>query len=195
VTSIAPNEFLSMGKKYLINQQRAVDICFLNSNRMEQYKDLFQGAGFIGADQRKDARQNMGWTASKAFGTIRMVELHHNLLPVEYSNTPYLGSSPGSVVYDAQATLKWCYENQVDVVLHGHTHQRSAFKLTDFSNGEELSVWIVGLGSTSAHDSHLIQGHGNQLAELDLSEKEIKIQFFTIRENKISPDGDPLILK
>ncbi|WP_105259189.1 metallophosphoesterase family protein [Pseudoalteromonas sp. T1lg88] len=195
VASTAPNQYLSMGKKFLVNQQRSVDICFLNSNRMQQYKDLFQGNGLIGEDQRVDAAKEMGWTIPKAYGTIRIVVVHHNLLPVEYSNTPYLGSSPGSYVYDSQATIKWCYEHDVDVILHGHTHQRSVVKLEDHTSVDRKSVWLVGLGSTSAHHTHLIPGHLNQLAELDFSNKNIAIQFYTINENRVTEDGNPIILE
>jgi predicted phosphodiesterase len=195
IASTAPNSYLSMGKKFLINQQRPVEICFLNSNRMEQYKHLFQGNGFIGEDQRSDAEAKMGWDVPKAFGAIRIVVLHHNLLPVEYSNTPYIGSSPGSYVYDSQATLMWCYNNDVDLILHGHTHQRSVVKLEDHSSQSKSSVWLVGLGSTSVHHSHLIPGHLNQLAELDFTEQNIAIQFYKINNNKIESDGEPLLLE
>ncbi|XLP07381.1 metallophosphoesterase family protein [Alteromonas marina] len=194
VLSVKPNEYLSMGRKYLIDGQRPVDICFLNSNSLEQYKNLFQGNGFIGEKQRSDASKKMGWEIPKAYGAVRIVVLHHNLLPVEYSRVPYLGASPGSVVYDAQATLKWCYEKGVDVILHGHTHQRSLVKLEDRTSGEKRKVWLVGLGSTSVHQSHLVYGHLNQLAELDFSDQFIAMQFFNIQENSIVEDGDPVLL-
>ncbi|WP_167390199.1 metallophosphoesterase family protein [Photobacterium aquimaris] len=197
VTSAKPNEFLSMGKKFLINNQRAVEICLLNSNRMQQYKYLFQGNGFIGEDQRSDAAHEMGWTTSKGYGALRIVVLHHNLLPVEYSNIPYIGSSPGSYVYDSQATLKWCYKHDVDVILHGHTHQRSAMKLSDFDikNNITKSVWIVGLGSTGVHHSHIVPTHTNQLAELDFSNKHIEIQFYDIVNNEVVRSGESLKLE
>lgn len=194
ITSVKPNDFLSMGKKLLVNGQRALDICFLNSNTLEQYKSLFQGSGFIGENQRADAAKKMGWKQPKAYGALRVVVLHHNLLPVEYSRIPYLGSQMGSVVYDSQATLKWCYEHQVDVILHGHTHQRSAIKLEDKLVKGSKGIWLVGLGSTGVHQSHLVHSHLNQLAELDFSEKYISIQFFNILNNTIEVDGDPLIL-
>ena len=194
VVSASPDEYLSMGKKFLINQQRPVDICFLNSNRMKQYKYLFQGNGRIGEDQRHNAAKKMGWEIPKAYGAIRIVVLHHNLLPVQYNSTPYIGSSPGSYVYDSQATLKWCYEHDVDVILHGHTHQRSIIKVEDCSSELKKSIWIVGLGSTSAHHSHLIPGHLNQLANLDFSDEYITIQFYNIDNNIVREDGPPIIL-
>ncbi|WP_165727547.1 metallophosphoesterase [Pseudoalteromonas sp. 31A1] len=194
VTSVKPNSFLSMGKKLLVNGQRALDICFLNSNTLEQYKSLFQGTGFIGENQRTDALSKMGWKQPKAYGALRVVVLHHNLLPVEYSKVPYLGAQMGSVVYDSQATLKWCYEHQVDVILHGHTHQRSAIKIQDKLVKDSKGIWLVGLGSTGVHQSHLVHSHLNQLAELDFSKEYISIQFFKILHNTIEVDGDPLIL-
>jgi hypothetical protein len=195
VLSVKPNEYLSMGRKFLVNGQRPIDICFLNSNSLEQYKNIFQGNGFIGEKQRSDAAKQMGWDFPKAYGAIRIVVLHHNLLPVEYSRIPYVGSSPGSVVYDAQATLKWCYDKGVDVIFHGHTHQRSLMKIEDRTkNNTTRQVWLVGLGSTSVHPSHLVHGHLNQLAELDFSDRYISIQFYNILENSIIEDGKPIML-
>lgn len=195
VTSSKPNEYLSMGKKFLINNQRPVEVCLFNSNRMQQYKDLYQGNGFVGQDQRLDAAKKMEWGSPKAYGALRIVVLHHNLLPVEYSNVPYLGASPGSYVYDSQATLQWCYDHDVDVILHGHTHQKSVVKLCDATTDQSKSVWLVGLGSTGAHSSHIVPGQLNQLAELDFSNKDIKIQFFDISNGNVSVSGAPLILE
>ncbi|PHI35053.1 hypothetical protein CBQ28_21425 [Pseudoalteromonas sp. GCY] len=81
------------------------------------------------------------------------------------------------------------------MILHGHTHQRSVVKLEDHTFVDRKSVWLVGLGSTSAHHTHLIPGHLNQLAELDFSNKNIAIQFYTINENRVMEDGNPIILE
>ncbi len=184
VTRAKANEFLSMGRKFLMNGQRPVDICMLNSNTVQQYRDVYQGHGFIGADQRANAKTMMGWDQPKSYGAVRIVSLHHNLLPVEYGTIPTYGHS-SNLVYDAQATIKWCMENNVDVVLHGHTHQRSQMKLSQKIGNELKELWIVGIGSTGASHNHLVSGHTNQFATLDFSQRFIRINFFNIIDYKV----------
>ncbi|MFA0001272.1 metallophosphoesterase [Vibrio lentus] len=190
VTSAPVNDYLSMGKKYLVENQRPVEICFLNSNTKEQYRYLFQGQGFIGQEQRKYAEENMGWKGvKKAFGAIRIVVMHHNLIPTEFVRIPHMGLS-GSHVYDAQATIKWCMRNDVDVILHGHTHERSVIKMEQLIQGKMKSVWVVGLGSSGVNSGHRVPDHPNQCAELDFSEEKIKIQFYDIVDGVCSVSTD-----
>ncbi|HBN6280110.1 calcineurin phosphoesterase [Vibrio parahaemolyticus] len=176
ITRSKPNEYLSMGRKFLANEQRPVDICMLNSNTVQQYRDIYQGHGFVGEEQRADAKTKMGWDKPKSFGTVRIVSLHHNLLPVEYGNIPVYGHS-SNLIYDAQATIQWCMENDVDVVLHGHTHQTSYMKLSQDIQGTMKNLWIVGLGSTGASHNHLVPGHTNQFGVLDFSKQFVQITF------------------
>ncbi|NOH43428.1 hypothetical protein F0259_06320 [Vibrio cyclitrophicus] len=183
VTRVKPNEFLSMGRKFLVNEQRPVDICMLNSNTVQQYKDVYQGHGFVGVEQRDHAKKMMGWDKPKAFGAVRIVSLHHNLLPVEYGTLPIYGHT-SNLVYDAQATIQWCMENDVDVVLHGHTHQRSQMKLSQKVDGKMKDLWVIGLGSSGASHNHLVPGHSNQFATLDFSSRFIAVNFFNITNGK-----------
>jgi predicted phosphodiesterase len=193
VTSAKSNEYLSMGRKFLMNHQRPVDICFLNSNTVQQYRDVYQGHGFVSEAQRANAEKEMGWKGLKAFGAIRIVVLHHNLIPVEYSTEPTYGTS-ANLIYDAQATIKWCIKNNVDVVLHGHTHQRSVTKLSQLHQNEMRDLWIVGLGSTGVSSSYRVPEHPNQFGVLDFSSQYVKINFYKIVDNMVENDGDGIEL-
>lgn len=184
ITGTSPNKFLSMGKRYLIKNQKIVDVCFLNSNSLQQHKLAFQGQGYVGAEQMSEAEAGMGWNTNKKIsGGFRVVVIHHNLIPVNYTNLPQI-SAPSGLVYDTQAIFKWCFDNGVDLVLHGHTHERFINKITRKRDDVSNSLWIVGLGSTGVIKEHL-EGK-NELAELDFNQDEIYITFYDISNNDIT---------
>lgn len=187
VVGVQPNEFLSMGNKYLVAGQRSVEICFLNSNSLQQHSFSFQGHGFVGRKQMEHAEKEMGWGKqnNKIYGGTRIVVLHHNLLPVTYCLDTYIGEQV-SMIYDSQAIITWCYENDVDIILHGHTHERSIKKLTQVTDdNHKKSLWIIGLGSSGAHSSHLVPGTRNEFAEFDFSEEMVKVTFKEIKIDRV----------
>lgn len=191
ITGVNPNEYLSMGKRYLIKNQKVVDVCFLNSNSLQQHKLAFQGQGFVGSEQLVDAEDQMGWkTNRKIKGGYRVVVLHHNLFPVNFTNVPYI-SAPSGLVYDTQSIFKWCFDNGVDLILHGHTHERFASKITRKFDDQNKSLWVVGLGSTGVIKEHLVGK--NEFAELDFNNDRIEVVFYNITDNDIIED-EKLIL-
>lgn len=196
VVGVQPNEFLSMGKKFLVAGQRSVEICFLNSNSLQQHSFSFQGHGFVGRKQMEHAEKEMGWGKqnNKIYGGTRIVVLHHNLLPVTYSLDTYIGEQT-SMVYDSKAIITWCYDNDVDIIIHGHTHERSINKLSQYkdNNTNPKSVWVIGLGSTGAHHSHLVPGTENEFAEFDFSNEVIELTFRKIKTDRVH--CDPIMIK
>lgn len=187
-----PNEYLSMGKRFLIKNQKIVDFCFLNSNHLQQHKVAFQGQGFVGINQLNDASKEMNWDGNeKISGGFRVVVLHHNLYPVNYTSVPYV-SVPASLVYDTEAIMKWCFKHGVDLILHGHTHERFVTKVTRKMSGTSKSIWIVGLGSSGVISSHLVGN--NEFAELDFNDDTIKIKFFNIIGNDIDDQHELVYL-
>ncbi|MFJ3356682.1 metallophosphoesterase family protein [Serratia liquefaciens] len=184
IVSTSANKYLSMGKRYLIKNQKVVDVCFLNSNSLQQHKLAFQGQGYVGVEQRDDAEREMGWKKNKKIkGGYRVVVLHHNLYPINYTTAPYI-SAPSGLVYDTEAILKWCFENGVDLILHGHTHERCVNKIIRKDSAGEKSIWIVSLGSTGVIQGHLVGN--NEFAELDFEGDKIKIMFYNIVNNIIN---------
>ena len=183
IVGTEPNDYLSMGKRYLIRNQKIVDFCFLNSNHLQQHKVAFQGQGFVGIKQLNDAAKQMQWEGNdKIPGGFRVVVLHHNLYPVNYSSEPYV-SVPASLVYDTEAILKWCFKHGVDLILHGHTHERYITKVSKKISNSTKKIWMVGLGSSGVITSHLVGC--NEFAEIDFNNEVIRINFYNIRDNEI----------
>jgi Calcineurin-like phosphoesterase len=157
--NIAPNQYLSMGRRILLGRHFPVEIVCLNSSLLEQKQGWFQGQGFIGEAQLMDASTQFGWGNGYVDGAprpFRVVVMHHHLVPVVYSEDP-MGGVTYSVVLDAERVMRWLLRNRVDLVLHGHMHQRFYTKIVrpieDGSNVEHC-VTVVGLGSSGVEQGH-----------------------------------------
>jgi Calcineurin-like phosphoesterase len=150
---LRPNEFLSCGKRLLLGKAVPVDIVCLNSSWLQQLKDAFQGHGFIGQLQMKDAAKQMGWDVdSNAPHAYRIVVIHHHILPTTYSAAAE-SNYQYSVVLDAEALSRWVVEHRVGLVLHGHMHQPFCARVSrplDVNNpqGGFHDFHVLGMGSS-----------------------------------------------
>ena len=113
-----------------------VDIVALNSSLLQQHPNfqvdesgnvtspLFQGQGFLGADQLDVAAREFRWDTS-AFSplrALRVVVLHHHIVPVTEAEVAVAGGNY-SMVLDAERLTRWLVRHRVNLVLHGHQHQ------------------------------------------------------------------------
>src|SRR5215210_3840719 len=180
-----PNAYLSCGRRFLLGGVIPVEIASLNSCLLDQKKDLFQGQGFVGEDQMRDAARQLGWESHRTGPrAVRIVVIHHHLLPVSYSEAPFLGWQY-SLTLDAEALMRWLLENDVDLVLHGHQHQpfyTQVVRPIDLE-GKEMSlreITVVGLGSTGVDLGHLGETKNNMFALVRFGLQEARFQFFSI---------------
>ncbi len=160
VYGVPPNEYLSSGRRLLLGGAYPVEIVSVNSSLLDQQAGLFQGHGYIGEKQLAHAAREMGWDASDPpVRPLRILMLHHHLVPVTYRESAVLGRSY-SVTLDAGAVADWVVDHRVDVVLHGHMHQPFASRLTRPSARRgDLDEWrtthLFALGSTGVEIDHL----------------------------------------
>lgn len=144
-----PNNYLSIGRRYLLQNFVTVDIVGLNSSRLETQK--FSGYGFVGLDQLDDAAKMMGWPKESTAAMYRLAVLHHHLVPVNpveeaATNHDY------SITLDAGQLLYKMVELGIDCVGHGHQHQPFLSSVTkparkDASYQPSKPVMIHGAGS------------------------------------------------
>lgn len=182
-----PNEFLSCGRRFLIGGAVPVEIACLNSNLLEQSKGLFQGQGFVGEDQLEDAAKQLGWGATEeAPRALRVVVLHHHLLPVTYRDLPEFGAQY-STALDAEAVVRWIVKHHVQVVLHGHMHQPFCARVLRPCPVEvrgNIDQWhefaVVGMGSTGVELGHLGEKKANMFAVLTLRQESMQFRFYSI---------------
>jgi 3',5'-cyclic AMP phosphodiesterase CpdA len=184
---LKPNDYLSMGRKYLLAGCFPVEIVCLNSSLMDQAKEKFQGHGFIGRNQLRDASLAMGWKEKRESGikAFRILMLHHHLVPVTYRDQAIMGDQI-SVVYDAGALGSWIVENKIDLVLHGHMHQPFRTRISKPVDGEDTwhDFYVCGLGSSGVNREYLgAEGHNTYgVIEFTGQGVEVTVNAFTPTE-------------
>lgn len=179
---IAPNEFLSMGRRLLLKESSPVEIVCLNSSLLQQAPDWFQGHGFVGQPQLSDAVNQYSWSRdAKEPRPFRIVVLHHHLLPVTFSEKPE-GDKAYSVMLDAERVIQWLARYRIDLVLHGHMHETYYAKLRrplDVSkpNDESHEITILGMGSTGVDASH--RDTENCFGVISFEHRAVVVRVFT----------------
>lgn len=194
---LGPNKYLSGGRRLLIAGGLPVDIVCLNSSLLQQHPDftpgkktttpLFQGQGFIGADQLQDAAAFMKWR-DEPFSRVRplrIVVLHHHLMPVTEAEDAIAGGNY-STVLDAERLSRWLVRKRVDIVLHGHQHQPFSVQISrpeslgaNHSN-ETHSYRVLGMGSTGVAARELGAIAQNTFGLVEFNPTNICIKFFTL---------------
>ncbi|MEN3281411.1 MAG: hypothetical protein V7607_2551 [Solirubrobacteraceae bacterium] len=172
-----PGEQLSMGRRYLLSNFVPVDIVALNSVRLESGQ--FAGYGFVGADQVREAFEQMGWTRGpKGEPRIRVLALHHHVVPVAPQEN--LGDSRYSLTLDAGELLYTALEYGVDLVLHGHQHKPFAAAFSRMGNTSDdvarRTLPIHGLGSVGVAAQHLPGGERNAYSVLRVGADRITVE-------------------
>ncbi len=184
---ISPNEYLCMGRRFLLGGAIPVEIVCLNSSFLQQTPQVFAGHGFLGEDQLRHAARAAGWAQAsdtRAPRAIRIVVVHHHLLPVIHQLEPHGGSSY-STPLDAERLANWVVEHQVDLVLHGHMHEPFCVELHRGATVQSPpETWhhfaVVGLGSTGVSLEHRSSGTPNLAATLEFGSRSIDIEMFEI---------------
>lgn len=182
---LSPNSYLSSGRRYLLGDAVPVEVICLNSSLIEQKQGWFQGHGFVGQDQLDHAEEQFGWgsTANSAPRPIRIVVIHHHLMPVHYREIP-VGGMPYSVALDAEAITQWVVKHRVDLVLHGHMHKEFYAKVSRpcGSNSENTSSWhtfyVLGLGSSGVGQHH--RKGPNMMGILSFEKEFVNVSFVTV---------------
>ena len=194
-----PNEFLAMGRRYLIENSRIVDIVALNTSLLEQHAGIFQGQGFVGDAQLGYVATQMGWkpenVESRAY---RVLVLHHHVMPIVHTEVPERGRQY-SLLLDAGAVLRWAVRYRVDLILHGHMHQPycGLITLPIQSTGELTNTHTIGLAalaSTGVGPDHRGDIGQNLFGLLDFEPDGVRIRMYPIsRTTPLNPANNPFL--
>ena len=190
---LAPNQWLSCGRRFLLGNAVPVEIVSLNSSLLWQSPGLFQGQGFVGEDQLENAAVAMGWsTGVTGPRPLRIAVVHHHLLPVIFREEPVAGRSY-STVLDAEALVRWLINHEVRVVLHGHMHTPFYTVLErPLRFGEEGShrIHVFGMGSSGVESGHLGEVPENMFGVLRFTGKALTVNYITVH-----PTNEPRVLQ
>lgn len=195
---LQPNDYLSCGRKFLLGGTVPVEFVYLNSSLLEQTEHEFQGYGFVGEAQLEDAARQMGWVDNQLHHPLRIVVVHHHILPVTFREAPVAGV-PYSVLLDAEALVRWIVKHRVKVVLHGHMHNPFYSAVTraerfTSDEGNEHTFHILGMGSTGVAESHFGEVRSNMFGLLDFSQHSLRVTYRSIHPTDASDDLQSVII-
>jgi len=199
---IAPNEFLSSGRRILIGGALPIDIVCLNSSLLQQHpafstdakssSPVFQGHGFLGTAQLQTAAEQFRWD-TEPFSTLRplrLAVLHHHVLPVAEAEAGIVGSNY-SVVLDAERLSRWLVRHRIDIVLHGHQHQPFSAAITraevlDHDNDKTHTFRVLGMGSTGVAARHQGAIAKNTFGLLEFGADQIEVSYHSLHPSQAS---------
>ncbi len=194
---LEPNEFLCLGRRFVLGSTKPVEIVFLNSVMLQQKKESFQGFGFIGQEQLAHVEQMMKFNGSKPRNLTRICVMHHHLIPVSLTEHGY-DDARYSTVLDSERLSRWLTKHQFDFLLHGHMHQnfnckieRSVITHKETSSDNKINrLNILSLGSSGVVTSHTGESKGNWVCKIKFTDENILFQYKQISPEASNMSGD-----
>ena len=173
-----PAESLAMGRRFLLSNFMPVDIVAVNSSRLETRH--FAGYGFVSREQVVAAANAMGWTAGAEAGPkLRVLVLHHHVVPVVPQEEIFNPDQRYSLTLDAAQLLYTALEYGVDLIVHGHQHQPFSAsygrreKAAVLPPGRQLAIQAVG--SAGVEVAHIPAFGRNSYCVYEIAEREVKV--------------------
>lgn len=144
----------------LLGEKEAVVIYGVSSAAIESKEDA--GIGVVGEMFLRSLFAKDLPPETKGKKIIKMLCLHHHVLPVSYVAIDYFTNlrRRTSVTLDAVAVLNLCAEHDVSLIVHGHQHQPSMASFASISplNGDlsqAYNIWVSGAGSAGLERTYL----------------------------------------
>ena len=182
IRKITANKYINTIQRFITLNGKLVELICINTCILQQDSSHFRGMGFAGNDQLRELKKILKQT--EKMNAIRILAMHHNMLPVVYSENPQVNPMY-SLLLDSEAISQFCVENNIPVVLHGHTHKEFYTEVTrKSSDGNKKTIYIIGLGSTGAVREDLSEESNNQFATVQFEKSFIRISIY-----QISPTG------
>lgn len=177
------NKYFNTVQRLITSNGVMVEIVTLNTCILQQDATHFRGMGYAGNDQLRTLAKELKQT--EKMNTVRILVMHHHLLPVIYSEKPQVNPMY-SMLLDSEAITQFCLDNNITIVMHGHTHKDFYSEITrKIKKERKKTIYILGLGSTGATREDLTIGTNNQFATLQFEKTCLKVSVY-----ELSPDGN-----
>jgi hypothetical protein len=153
----APNQDLSMGRRYVMPHGLVFEICALNSTSLAAGRKYLAGMGRVGPAAFEAVRVGMGWRDRSAAMALRALLIHHHLVQTEDVEAAEEYYSGFGLAIDAQKTLREGARAGISLAIHGHRHRpfywrSSVYELPEHAHDtwECGDVAIIGGGSAGS---------------------------------------------
>ena len=110
VKGITANKYNNNIHRFVALNGTLVEIIALNTCILQQDREHFRGMGFAGNNQLFELRNALKVTDK--MNALRILVMHHNLLPVIYSEEPKVNPMY-SMLLDSEAISQFCIQNNI----------------------------------------------------------------------------------
>ncbi len=154
-----PDDHLSIGRRAFMVGGDSVDFLGFNSAALQQVEGVFAGVGHVPRAVFQNSAANMGWDQKERATHVRVMMLHHHLLPVTGEEALDKSGTGFGITSNAAELLRLAADNGVDLVVHGHQHQPFAGTWSEVpmsgTAGSSRAVNVLGGGSCGVVDPDL----------------------------------------
>jgi 3',5'-cyclic AMP phosphodiesterase CpdA len=189
---LAPTEFLSMGRRYVLGNYVSVDIVGLNSSQLEQRH--FAGYGYVSHDQLQAAATLMKWPQEVNRTRYRVLVLHHHVVAVNPEEDISTYDKNFSLTLDAGQLVYESLELGIDMIVHGHMHQPFASTISRQAKGNTAihprSVAIHAAGSAGVTRNFTGRIGKNAYSVYEFDDEGVNLRVFARSENADRFDED-----
>jgi hypothetical protein len=148
----APNQNLSMARRFQFPGGTLVDVIAVNSSSLETGASFLAGMGRVQEAAFQEAANALSWHIPGV--ALRMLCLHHHLALTENLENVNEYSTGFGIAIDAPRTLRLAAKNRVHLALHGHKHRAFVWRSSAYELPEHTeeswnlgSINILGGGS------------------------------------------------
>lgn len=148
----------SIGRRVFFVGGDSVDFIGLNSASLQQVEGTFAGVGYVPRGVFQDAIRRMEWKNTTRATHVRVLLLHHHLLPVTGEESLASAAAGFGITSNAAELLRMAADVGVDLVIHGHQHQPYAGTWSEVpmsGPSRSRTVNVLGGGSCGVVDSDL----------------------------------------
>jgi hypothetical protein len=156
-----PNEYLSMGRRFVLPCGLVTEVCALNSSSLAQGKDFLAGMGRIEEQAMQDIAQEFGWERTEGLA-LRLLAIHHHLALTENHEAAWEYSKGFGIASDAARIMRLAANYGVHLAVHGHKHRAFVWRSSVYELPEHAQrrwrlgdVSIIGGGSVGSSSTDL----------------------------------------
>lgn len=177
------DDSLAVGRRFFVRGGPTIDLLGLNTSALQQIEDHFAGLGCVPKGILDDAAKRLEWHISPRATQLRVMVVHHHVLPVVAYQNPDDAPRGFGIAIDAGRQQERAAHYGVDLLLHGHQHQPYAgyIQSLDFLANDTKprdALWILGGGSAGVADDHLGPIKFRTFGLVDFSTGEFQVDLY-----------------
>lgn len=183
----APNDYLSMGRRFSLPCGVTLEVCAVNSSALATGKNFLTGMGYVQEEAIMGISKELGWAESRSLA-LRLLAVHHHLALTENFEPAGEFYHGFGIAANAPQVMRLAAKHGVHLALHGHKHRAFVWRSKVYELPEhtqdgwyrgELS--IVGGGSAGSCET---EGRRNYFNLIDVSSDGLALEIYRAENDK-----------